>query len=235
MTHKKNIVLVPGLLCDSFLWHNQIEVLSDDYNLFIADVTQSSTIEGLAMDVLSHAPEKFILVGLSMGGYVSLEIMRKAPHRVEKLVITNSSARLDTEATRRRRKGLIAMVRAAKKFKGVTPKLLPLLIHESRLEQSHFTKPIMEMAERVGKEAFLNQQEAILSRTNSIPFLSEIEVPTLIVGGDEDQITPVDHAIEMADLIPEAKLEIFGHCGHLAPLEYPQEFNEVFKKFLLSV
>ena len=234
MSKKKNIVLIPGLLCDSYLWHHQVEKLSDDYTIFIADVTQSSHIEDLARDVLLNAPEVFAMVGLSMGGYVALEIMRQAPERVEKLVITNSSARLDTEQTRRRRQGLIAMVRGAKKFKGVTPKLLPLLIHESRLKHSQFTQPIMDMAERVGKEAFLNQQEAILSRSDSVPSLSKINIPTLIVGGDEDQITPADHSIEMGKYIPHSTLEIFDDCGHLAPLEYPEKFNSVLKGFLES-
>ncbi len=231
MSVKKNILFIPGLLCDSYLWHHQVEAFSDDYNIFIADVTQSSTIEDLAKDVLSHAPEKFILVGLSMGGYVSLEIMRSAPHRVEKLVITNSSARLDTDSKRRQRQGLIAMVRAAKKFKGVTPKLLPLLIHEKRLTETDLTTKIMDMAERVGKEAFLNQQEAILSRENSLPFLSEIDIPTLIVGGDEDLITPAEHSIEMHELISHSQMEVFTHCGHLAPLEYPENYNRLLSTF----
>ena len=231
-SNKKNIVLIPGLLCDSALWHNQIPVLEEaGYSVFVADITNASTITDLAQNVLGQAPKEFVLMGLSMGGYVCLEIMRQAQERVEKLIISNSSARQDSEQTKRRRRGLIQLAGMGK-FKGVTPKLLPLLLHESRLDDEELTQLIMDMAERVGRDAFERQQKAILSRIDSVPHLEEIKTPTLIIGGDSDAITPSSHALEMADKIKGAECHIFEICGHLAPLEYPNKFNQIMKNFL---
>lgn len=229
---KKHVVLIPGLLCDQDLWHYQIPVLERaGYEVHVADITKSETITQLAQDVLQNAPDQFVLIGLSMGGYVSLEIMRQAPERVQKLVITNSSPRQDSEQTKRRRRGLIQMASIGK-FKGVTPKLLPLLIHETRLDEEEITTRIMNMAERVGRDAFERQQKAILSRKDSVPYLSDISCDTLLVGGDDDQITPPDHIEEMAEKIKGAECHIFDVCGHLAPLEYPDKFNKILMDFL---
>lgn len=232
MSNAKNIVMVPGLLCDEALWQFQIPLLKEaGYNIFIPKPTNKDTISALADEVLGQAPARFTLMGLSMGGYICLEIMRKAPERVAKLIITNSSAREDTPETKRRRRALISMAKIGK-FKGVTPKLLPLLIHPDRLDDDDLTQIIMDMAERVGRDAFENQQKAILSRVDSRESLKEIECETLIIGGDEDAITPVEMAEEMAELIANTRLTIVKGCGHLAPLEKPDQFNDLLTDFI---
>ena len=123
---------------------------------------------------LVNAPPQFALAGLSMGGYVAFEIMRQAPQRVLKLCLLDTSARPDTPEQVRRRELLITMSREGK-FKGVTPRLLPMLIHPDRMEDKELTYIIMTMAERVGREAFVRQQTAILKRPDSRPLLKSIK------------------------------------------------------------
>jgi pimeloyl-ACP methyl ester carboxylesterase len=158
-----HLVLIPGLLCDPDLWSHQTSHLADIAQITVADITAGETIEALAAQVLAEAPDKFALAGLSMGGYVAQVIMRLAPERVERLALLDPSGRADTDDQRMRRSQLIDMSRIGK-FRGVTDRLLPILIHEDRLADEDLTDRVKAMAERVAPEAFHRQQMAIMSR-----------------------------------------------------------------------
>jgi pimeloyl-ACP methyl ester carboxylesterase len=181
--------------------------------------------------VLTQAPACFALAGLSMGGYVALEILRQAPQRVMKLALFDTSARADTPEQQERRRLLLALSRSGQ-FKGVTPRLLPLLIHPDRLQDKDLTTNVMAMAERVGRAAFANQQTAILNRIDSRPFLKNITCPTLVVGGKQDAITPPEIVREIADGVAGAHFEMIEECGHLSPLEQPQIVNDLMRLWL---
>jgi len=228
---KETLVLLPGLLCDAALWQYQIKALEEKVNILVPDTTAHESMEDLATEVLSKAPTQFSLAGLSMGGYVALEIMRQAPMRVSRLALIDTSARADNEETKSRRRGLIELAQKGD-FKGVTPRLLPLLIATNRLTDKTITNIIMDMALRVGMPAFLRQQRAILGRIDSRPFLSNIKIQTMIVCGQNDALTPPDHAKEMADMIEHSQLHIIEGAGHLAPLESPDKVNPLLLDWL---
>ena len=231
MSHRLPLVLLPGLLCDAALWQNQINALKDSANCSVPDTTQHDTIEAITHDVLAKAPPCFALAGTSMGGYVAFEILRQAPERVTKLAIFSSTARSDTAEQQTRRRLLLALSREGQ-FKGVTPRLLPSLIHPDRVGDTALTTLITTMAERVGREAFHNQQTAILNRIDSRPFLKNITCPTLVVGGRQDALTPPELLQEIADNIPNASLTFIEKCGHLAPLEQPEAVNKLMRAWL---
>src|SRR5689334_1603718 len=155
------LLFLPGLLCDGRLWRDQAEALADLAEPVVADLTQDESVEEMAKRALAAAPERFALAALSMGGYVAFAIMRCAPERVLRLCLLDTSARQDTPEQRRRRRGLIALSKTGR-FKGVTPRLLPQLVHPDRLDDAALAEEIMAMADRIGKEAFLRQQTAIL-------------------------------------------------------------------------
>ena len=225
------LVLLPGLLCDWALWRHQTETLGDAASFTIGDFTDDDSIEAMARSVLIEAPETFALAGLSMGGYVALEIMRQAPERVTRLALLDTSARADTPEKTERRGGLIELARMGE-FKGVTPRLLPLLIHPDRLDDKELTGAVMAMAARTGKEAFLRQQNATLKRIDSRPHLSAIRCPTLVLCGRQDAVTPLEAHQEMADAIPRAGLVVVEDCGHLAPLEQPHAVSAALSYWL---
>lgn len=228
---KPTLILLPGLLCDKALWQHQINALEAYVDVIVPDLTASDNMPELAKSVLSIAPESFALAGLSMGGYVAMELMRQAPQRITQLALIDTSARPDTDESRRKRRGLIQLAQKGD-FKGVTPRLLPMLIAASRLQDEELTKLIIDMAGRVGMHAFLNQQTAILGRIDSRPHLSLITVPTVIICGEQDALTPPEHAQEMANYIKGAELHIIPGAGHLAPLEQPAPVNRILKKWL---
>lgn len=228
---REPLVLLPGLLCDAALWRPQIDALSDIADMSVADVSRDSSIAGMAARALAAAPQRFALAGLSMGGYVAQEIMRTEPDRVTRLALLDTSSRADSEEQASRRRGLIELASKGK-FKGVTPRLLPYLIHPDRMEDTALTGIVMAMAEHVGRDAFLRQQKAILSRIDGRDRLAEIACPTLVLCGRQDSLTPLKVSEEMADRIPGARLVIVEDCGHLSTLERPESVNAAMRDWL---
>ena len=230
MPANEPLLLLPGLLCDRALWQYQVSALDEFARPAVADLTRSDSIAGLARDVLAEAPERFALAGLSMGGYVAFEIMRQAPGRVARLALLDTQARADTEASRERRQALIRLSGRGQ-FKGVTPRLLPNLLHPD-----HIVTPLADivtaMAERIGQAAFVRQQTAIMGRIDSRPGLAAIRVPTLVICGAEDLLTPPALAEEIAAGIPGADLLVVPHAGHLTPLEAPEAVNRAMIEWL---
>ncbi len=232
MTDPVPLLLLPGLLCDAALWQPQLDGLADIAAMTVADLTGQDSVAALAGAVLETAPDRFALAGLSMGGYVALEIMRQAPDRVSRLALIDTSARPDTREQVRRRRGLLALARRGR-FKGVTPKLMPLLIHTDRLGDDALTGTVMAMAERVGAEAFIRQETAILNRPDSRPTLGEITCPALVICGRQDALTPLEVAEEMAAGLPRGRLEVVDDCGHLSTLERPDIVTPLMRDWLL--
>lgn len=225
------LVLLPGLLCDAALWAHQRTFLADAADISVPDLTGHDSVGELARHVLGTAPPRFALAGLSMGGYVAFEILRQAPERVAKLCLVDTTARADSDEQKERRRGLVRLARTGR-FRGVTPRLLPLLIHPDRMEEDKVAGEVMRMAERVGRDAFCRQQNAILNRPDSRPDLSRIQCPTLVITGREDQLTPPDRGQEMAAGIADAKFAVVEHCGHLAPLEQPEATTALMRLWL---
>lgn len=231
MTGRIPLVLLPGLLCDGDLWRHQADSLADLADPWVADLTHDDSLEAMAHRVLNAAPERFALAGLSMGGYLAMEIMRQAPERVERLALLDTTHRPDPEENRRRRKELIR-ISGRGQFRGVTTRLLPMLIHDARLGDEELTETVMAMAERVGQQAFVRQQTAILNRPDSTPDLPTIRCPTLVLCGRQDQLTPPEVAEDLACRIPGARLVIVEEAGHLPPLERPHAVSAVMRYWL---
>ena len=225
------LVLLPGLLCDERLWAAQIEALRGLAHVTVVRLEGADSISTLAQSVLDQAPNTtFMLAGLSMGGYVALEIMRQQPQRVLGLALISSSARPDTPEASRGRRALMAQ--SEEDFSGVIGELLPRLVHASRLNDTTVTSTVVAMAKNLGGDVFRQQQQAIIDRVDSRPSLHDIACPTLIVCGREDKITPIDVHTEMAERIPGAHLNVIEHCGHLATLEQPEHVSEALRSWL---
>lgn len=228
----ETLVLIPGLLNDAELWSRQVPMLDDLVDrIVIPDTTAHEDIRETAAQVLAETEGELAVAGLSMGGYVALEILRQAPERLERLALIDTSARQDSADQRRRRTGLIELADKGR-FKGVTPRLLPMLVHASRLEDETVTRPIFDMAARIGKDGFIRQQKAILSRDDSRDLLAGVTVPTLIMCGRDDQLTPVELSEEMAKAVSGATLRIVEQCGHLPALERPEECGAAMRDWL---
>ena len=230
---KKQVVLLPGLLNTRRLFHNQHEDLADIAEFPVTpELFHFTTIGEAAQAVLNAAPPSFCLGGFSMGGYVAFEIMRRAPERVERLALIDTRATPDTPEDTARRRGLIEQARLPGKFKGVQPALLPGLIHPSQLDNKEVTQPILDMAEEVGAEGFIREQEAMIVRADSRPTLETIRVPTVVIVGRQDMSTTVANAEEVATGIANARLVVIEECGHMTVLEKRAETSAALRRWL---
>ncbi len=230
---KTPLLLCPGLLNDAALWRHQLDSLTDVADAQVADLTGAESVAALAAAVLERAPPRFALAGLSMGGYVAFEIMRRAPERVTRLALLDTRARLDPPESRARRFELIDIARRGG-FAKLPSQMLAGQLHPDHVAVPQIAATVLAMAERIGPEAFIRQQRAILDRPDSRPGLAAIHVPTLVAGGRQDGITPPDVLREIAEGIPAAKLVIVEEAGHLTPLEQPQAVSALLRYWLQS-
>ena len=226
------LLLLPGLLCDERLWRDPAHALADVAPIHHADLTRDDSVAGMAARVLASAPPVFALAALSMGGYVAFEILRQAPQRVARLALLDTSARRDPPKRQLVREAGLMLAEAGR-FVGVTRKLLPQLVHESRVDDV-VGEEVMAMAQRVGLPAFVRQQRAIIDRPDSEPLLPTIAVPTLLGVGEDDRMTLPEETHLMRERIPGARLHVFARCGHLPPMEVPQETAAVLRAWLTA-
>lgn len=233
-TQCPHLVLLPGLVNDSRLWHNQAAGLAGIAQVSVGDLTKGHTIAEMASDVLANAPsEQFALAGLSMGGYVALEVMRQAPERILALALLDTSARPDTPTALENRSA--AIEQAEKNYQSVIEGLMPKQLHPVHLEDADLVSMITDMAVSLGNKIFIRQQRAIAGRIDSIPTLSQIKCPTLVLCGREDAITPIGLHQEMVTEIEGSGLVILDTCGHLSALEQPTRVNEALTQWLTKI
>ena len=227
------LLALPGLLLDERLWQHQAAALAPRHPVTSFALTPEATIAGLAAAALARAPaRRFALAGLSMGGYVALEIVRQAPERVAALALLDTSARPDSaEQTRARRNGIAD---SARDFEGVVRALFPRLLHPSRIGDPAFEEPLLAMARRLGREGYVRQQEAIIGRVDSRPTLARIACPTLVLCGREDVLLPLEVSEEMHAGIAGSKLVVVETCGHLSSMEQPEAVTAALGAWLAS-
>jgi pimeloyl-ACP methyl ester carboxylesterase len=233
MTARTSLVLVPGLLCTGDLFADQLAALSDVADMQVADHTRHDTMAGIAEALLAVAPSRFAIAGLSMGGYVALEALRRAPDRVTRLALLDTSARPDTPERTAARRQLIALGRAHG-LADVQKGLMPNLIHASRQQDQALVDRVVKMAVDTPFDGFVRQQEALIARPDSRPFLKEIRCPTLVLVGNGDTLTPPDLARELSAGIARSTLVVVSDCGHLSTMERPDAVNAALRAWLGS-
>ncbi len=215
-------LLIPGLNCDSRVYAHVAPVLWQFGPLTIANHTGGTTVAEIARSILAAAPPTFALGGFSFGGYLGFEILRQAPERVTRLALIDTSARPDTPELTETRRRRIALAQAGK-FSLVMEQSFPASVHPDNAADSGLWSIHRAMAGANGPEVYARQQGAIIARPDSRPGLSAIRVPTLIVVGEADTITPPDAAREMHDGIAGSRLVTIPRAGHLALLEQPEQ------------
>ncbi len=209
------LVLLPAMGCDGQLWAQQVIALGDVSHPELGDLTVDMTLEAMAARVLAHTPPRFAVAGVSLGGYVALEMIRQAPERIERVALFGTRASLRMRARTLGEQGMLATAPHA------DPLLTPII-----------SGPVQAMAERVGAATFERQQRALLARPDIGEAIRAVRVPTLVAVGDRDRICLPEDARELAASIPTAYFRLIRQCGHLAPMERPGEVTSLLRAFL---
>ncbi len=230
---KQDLVLIPGLALNHRIWGEITPKLEQYANVMVAEPYYSDNIHGMAVDILSKAPDKFALAGISMGGYISMEIMRIAPERVTRVAFLNTNARADSEEASDRRRKSIEFAQKGK-YKEVVELSVQGLLSQRAIKETNAPDTIRKMAEEVGLDVFIKQQNAIMTRIDSRESIKDISVPTLVVCGMEDKGATPDVMMEISNAIKGARFVVIEDTGHLSPIESPDEVAAEMIKWLNS-
>ncbi len=225
------LVLVPGLLCSARLYGPQITGLWPLGPVTVADHRRDDEIAAMAKRVLAHAPPRFALAGLSLGGYLAFAMLRQAPERIAKVALLNTSARPDTPEQTAARHAFITMAQDGR-LDEVTATLTLRFLHRNRHKDAALVGLVRDMAADTGVDAFVRQERSIISRPDSRPLLASIKCPTLVLTGDGDELTPPNLAKEIAGGIGGSRLVIVPDCGHLSTVERPEAVNAALAEWL---
>lgn len=226
------LVLIPGLLLTADMWAGQIPFLGQFADPRPTDHHRHfDTIDAIAEGILAETPERFAVCGLSMGGYVALELVRRAPARITRLALLDTSAIPETPEQTANREKLIRLGRE-QGMDAVVDDLFPALVRHDPATDQRLLESQQEMARAVGQDEFERQQRAIQGRRDQRPELPRIRCPTLILCGAEDMITPPALSMEMHRAIGHSELVMLPDCGHLSAMERPQEVNQALSRWL---
>ncbi|NIY77758.1 alpha/beta hydrolase [Thalassospira sp. HF15] len=225
------VVFLSGMLADQRMWHPALTAYSE-----IADATKPAIapvfcelfdqdrVEDMARAVLQAAPDRFALVGMSMGGYAAFEILRQAPERLSHLMLVNTRATADSEAVRRRRLLLSRIVASKKPFVAVNDGMLDEMLHPDNRHDEPLVRLLTAMGDDCGVGVFKRQNNAVALRPDSMADLCAIAVPCSVVVGTHDRVISPESHRDMADAIPEATYQEIAGAGHYVPLEQPHIF-----------
>ena len=228
---KLPLVFLPGMMCDFRIFSPQIEYFSGERVICVAPVAGFESIEGIASKALEGLPEKFVLVGLSLGGILAMEMVRLAPDRIAKVAFLDTNHKAEISRISEKRLEQIKKVQKGELLTVMANEMKPNYLAKVTKNQVIFNL-CKEMAKSLGPNVFIEQSRALTTRSDQTETLKKIKVPTLVLCGEEDRLCPIQVHKEIASLIKGAKLEIVPNAGHLPTLENSNFTNLVMKNWL---
>jgi len=219
-TNKPTIVLAPGFMTDYDMWSDFVPFLKD-YNVMYADFREGTTLQELASSNLRRCPERFILIGFSLGGYIARHMLYQAPERVEALVLIGTSTRPTVPP--------VTDGPAAKMFRGMSRSALKRAVHVERENDEVLIGRLKDMGERLGAEVFARL--SALERPSDLETMRTIQCPVLVVTADQDRLRTMQESTEMAHAAG-APLVVLEHCGHMMPMEEPEQLAKAVLTWL---
>jgi len=223
----RHLVLLPGFMCDADLWADMAADLGKLGSVHYGNVYQDDTLEGMARRVLAEAPDSFVLVGFSMGGFVARVLTLMAPERVTGVAFIASSAREYTPAERERRiRGNLPGDRP-KRTNGVAAGL-----HPDRERDPVLLERLRGMQRRLGSN--VRARQSALVRRDGYADLERITCPSLVVACRQDRLRSFAETERMARHLPHSCFEVIEDCGHMAPIERPRELAALLANWVSS-
>lgn len=225
------LVLLPGMMCDARLYGPQIAELSSEFAVTVAPITQGERIEEIASGLLPLLPAKFALAGLSMGGIVAMAILRRAPDRVTRIALMDTNPLAETPQSSAAYEPMIVGARAGRLEQILSDFMRPEFLAPGP-HRTEILAMLREMGMYLGPEVFVRQARALQRRRDQQGTLRRCKVPSLVLCGEHDGLTPPKRHTFMAELIPYAELRIIEGAGHLPTLEQPAATTAALRDWL---
>ena len=223
------VVILPGLLCDSRMFAAQVRA----FDAIVVDgfYGDANRLEAMASYALDLLPDRFALLGHSMGGRVALEIWRRAPERVERLALADTGVHPVREGEADKRLPLCELGRNAGGEALVAAWLPPMIGQAHRYDPALY-ETLRAMAVDAGAATFARQTSALLNRPPVDVVLPTLQCPTFAIVGSDDEWSPVAQHREIVAAVPGAELRVVEDAGHMAPAEEPERFNTIVREWL---
>lgn len=225
------VVLIPDLMCDARVFQHQINALSADCVVVIAAPVRGERIEEMASQLMDGLPARFALAGMGLGGVVAMEILRRAPERVNRLALISVDPQSDTPAIAATRDPLIVRARAGR----LTDAMAEVVPHEALSpgpKRMEVQSVVRSMAQDLGPDVFVRQQRALQRRRDYQSILRQIKVPSMVIGGTDDRDMPPKKHTFMSELIPRSQLRLIEGAGRLPALERPVVTTEALADWM---
>ncbi len=214
------------MIAPDFPGHGTSDILDEEYPIALLARQCLDLLDSLGIT------QPVVLCGLSMGGLVAFELMRQAPERVKGLILTSTQPTADSYATRTLRESQITQIRHGR-YDRLMDDALPRYFSPVTLDENgDLVEFVRELVASTTPEGAIGALRAMKERPNSTGLLPKIDIPTLVIHGEDDLIVSVQEAETMAAAIPTAELHILPDAGHLPNLEQPEIFNDIVAAFL---
>ncbi len=247
MVSERSIVLLHAFPLNAALWRPQVEAAPAGWRLVAEDLPgfgssaqpPARSLDDMARGVLGTLDDlgitRAVIGGLSMGGYLTLALYRLAPERFSGMILADTRAPPDTEQQKEGRRKMLTTVRE-RGASGVADEMLPKLLGAtSHRERPALAGTVRQMIEANAPDAISGAIEAIMNRLDSTPMLPSITVPTLIICGEEDVLTPPSDSAALHRGIPGSRLVNLPGAGHLSNIEVPDPFTRALVGFLKTL
>jgi pimeloyl-ACP methyl ester carboxylesterase len=240
------VLFIHGYPHDRTLWTSQLGALAVPSRTIACDLRGFGESGGRATSVDDYADdiaalltglgiERSVIAGLSMGGYIAFALWRKYPSMIRALVLSDTRATPDDNAGKAKRDEQIALAQTRGSAVVADQLMGGMVGRTTREQRPEVAERVHAMISRASVPAMVGALTALRDRPDSTPELAKIDVPTMIVVGDEDVLTPPSDARAMHEAVRHSRLEVVQGAGHLSNLERPANFNHVLGEFLASL
>ena len=225
------LVLIPGLMADARAYDALMTPLSRERAVMVAPSILGERVEEMASNLMDQLPVRFALAGHGLGGVVAMEILRRAPDRVMRIALMDSTPLPETPQEAADREMLIVKARAGR-MEGVIAESFPAEALAPGAARRDVLRHVVSMAFDLGPEVFLRQARALQKRRDQQPTLRKCRVPALVLCGEHDCLAPVKRQEFMAELIHHAALKVIPEAGHFPMIETPGAVLEALRSWL---
>ncbi|HSW70039.1 MAG TPA: alpha/beta hydrolase [Gammaproteobacteria bacterium] len=224
---KLPLVLLPGLLSNQTVFQHQINQLSSIADIMVVELTDVDSPAAMTDKILKLVPERFMLAGHSIGGWVALRLMKIAPEKIIKLCILNTAARGVESAELASRQSVLDRIEKGE-FKEIAFDIADKFTFNRTARAA-----VLKMFLQVGEQSLINQTRAMMLREDLRDILPTIHCPTWVVHAEQDQRFSIDMLKEISQLIPHSRMQVVQQCGHMSPMESPEDITNLMRCWMM--
>ena len=225
------LVMIPGLMADARLFLPQIVQLGMGRAVHIVLPTTGDTVEAMSEAILAGLPQKFALLGHGLGGDVALDIIRRVPDRVVRIVLMATDPLAEAPQTAAARESRMMAARSGRLIEAMGEEI-PLAALADTEWRDDIVALIKDMAIGLGEGVFIRQSRALQRRPDQQKTMRRVKLPALVIAGALDTLVPMRRSEFTANLMPFGTLQVIDGAGHLATLEQPEAVNAALAAFL---